>query len=92
MLDRADVRSLDRIDAVALAFTGPATALALLSYAAPPAQDEVDRRAALGDAWPGSDDSAAYADGFRLRDRPPGDRGQGRGDPARRAQPARRPR
>ena len=66
MLDRADVRSLDRIDAVALAFTGPATALALLSYAAPPAQDEVDRRAALGDAWPGSDDSAAYADGFNL--------------------------
>lgn len=64
VLDRADVRSLDRIDAVALAFTGPATALALLSYAAPPAQDEVNRRAALGDAWPGSDDSAAYADGF----------------------------
>ena len=64
VLDRADVRSLDRVDAVALAFTGPATALALLSYAAPPAQDEVDRRAALGDAWPGSDDSAAYADGF----------------------------
>ena len=64
VLDRADVRSLDRIDAVALAFTGPATALALLSYAARGPRTRWTGGPRSATPGPGSDDGAAYADGF----------------------------
>lgn len=65
VLARGDFRGLTDPDAVVLAFTGRSTAFALLSYGDAVDQEEVDRRAALDDAWPStSDDAAVWGDAF----------------------------
>jgi hypothetical protein len=65
VLDRRDLRGLDDPEAVAIAFTGPRTALAMLAYDEMVDATVGEDRATLAEAWPRhSDRGVVWADGF----------------------------